>query len=1029
MKNIQTKYKLNFKTMKKGLLTLLAASLVFVGCQNYDDQFDDLNAQISALKSQVDGLSSLSGQVSALSGTIAGLQSGIAAAASSSDLSALSASLTALQADVDAVQASLATAATASAVAALQTELDALESDLDDLLVSNNVYSTAVTVNSAASMASALALGNKVALMNAAVTITDDATIADTDIQTFIDRIKTMNGAFTYSSGSATGYAATFDELTAATTLDITQAGDISFKKLASATDVTITTSYSTKITSVDMGAMTSVTSIASGADGSETANSLTVSSATNVDLGSLARYGAALSITTKKGATLDIASLDDVTAAGLQSDLALTLSGPASVSLTKIDDGTITLSNVAAATVSGFYGTLDIDSGVETLTTTDSVTIDLDGAVDLVTATLDFKFDWDPALTTAQAAVADDLSNDGYLEDYATSASIGGTDLKTLTVSGELLDLYLDEANLETLTLTGVTMHGLTISNMDDLTTLSVASGNKIGDISLTGSDNLTVANFDHTTNLDGKVTGTTAGTSTSVETGVDFVVTDNLGLTKLHTTGDHVDTFTVTGNDALAELDMTGLKDFGTTTEPSFALYDNDLTATKGSDTYDGETATATTGADGGTADAGSWDDGTSGMDTMKVYFTALAAEADSDGYAGFDTVSTFDNTDASETATVTTTLNVLGPTSYTAGTTASNDSTVLEMIEATANSADAAKSAIAQTMGWYVDQIAASGGTVRLVINGANIPAAAAYTLTGNDAFDAAQIASATNVADASSAGAILNAKVGAYSTGTVSLLMHANDATTQAGERYASTAALTAASTDTTNPAGDFIWSVDLYDTWTLGVGSNSVTVSIGGALGGSGTATTLAQIETSVVAAWAAKYGIAGTASASAIATLVGAADGVFNIQMLQSDSGGYDKAITFSMSDAGTAAQSSRTGGNIGWMIGATKSTGDNSTVASANDGLIITVTSKEAGSDLNTLTTVTTATDGSKATMVAFATNYTANETWSGGTGDNAYAGTQVERTDVVNVEESVAAATSNAVAQTLFNRVTWLG
>ena len=95
MKNTN-KYKLNIITMKKGLLTLLAASLVFVGCQNYDDQFDDLNAQISALKSQVDGLSSLSGQVSALSGTIAGLQSGIAAAASASDLSALSTSLTEL---------------------------------------------------------------------------------------------------------------------------------------------------------------------------------------------------------------------------------------------------------------------------------------------------------------------------------------------------------------------------------------------------------------------------------------------------------------------------------------------------------------------------------------------------------------------------------------------------------------------------------------------------------------------------------------------------------------------------------------------------------------------------------------------------------------------------------------------------------------------------------------------------------------------------------------------------------------------
>jgi outer membrane murein-binding lipoprotein Lpp len=74
MKNTKLKYKLNFKTMKKGLLTLLAASLVFVGCQNYDDQFDDLNAQISALKSQVDGLSALSGQVASLSGSISGMQ-------------------------------------------------------------------------------------------------------------------------------------------------------------------------------------------------------------------------------------------------------------------------------------------------------------------------------------------------------------------------------------------------------------------------------------------------------------------------------------------------------------------------------------------------------------------------------------------------------------------------------------------------------------------------------------------------------------------------------------------------------------------------------------------------------------------------------------------------------------------------------------------------------------------------------------------------------------------------------------------
>ena len=157
--------------MKKGLLTVLAASLVFVGCQNYDDQFDDLNAQISALKSQVDGLSSLSGQVASLSGTISGLQAGVNAAASSSEMSALSSSLASLQADVDAVQASLAGTATASAVTTLQAEIDAIEADLADLLSTSNIYSTAISVTNATTLNSALALGNKINVLNNSFTV------------------------------------------------------------------------------------------------------------------------------------------------------------------------------------------------------------------------------------------------------------------------------------------------------------------------------------------------------------------------------------------------------------------------------------------------------------------------------------------------------------------------------------------------------------------------------------------------------------------------------------------------------------------------------------------------------------------------------------------------------------------------------------------------------------------------------------------------------------------------------------------
>ena len=40
--------------MKKSLLGLLALALAVVGCQNYDDQFDDLNKfKIAALSSSV----------------------------------------------------------------------------------------------------------------------------------------------------------------------------------------------------------------------------------------------------------------------------------------------------------------------------------------------------------------------------------------------------------------------------------------------------------------------------------------------------------------------------------------------------------------------------------------------------------------------------------------------------------------------------------------------------------------------------------------------------------------------------------------------------------------------------------------------------------------------------------------------------------------------------------------------------------------------------------------------------------------
>ena len=181
-------------------------------------------------------------------------------------------------------------------------------------------------------------------------------------------------------------------------------------------------------------------------------------------------------------------------------------------------------------------------------------------------------------------------------------------------------------------------------------------------------------------------------------------------------------------------------------------------------------------------------------------------------------------------------------------------------------------------------------------------------------------------------------------------------------------------------------------------------------------------TAVNDIAVAILAAWATKYGTSGTASAAAIATLTNAS-GVITVDMLQDDSAGYGKAVSFGVTAATT---DSRTGANIDYVIGSTRLTSDNDTYENANDGLIITVSSKVAGTLGNTLTSVTTATDGSKATMVAFTTDYTANTTWNK---TGLATSTTVERTDVVTAEDSVAAAASNAVAATIFTRVHWLG
>jgi len=297
------------------------------------------------------------------------------------------------------------------------------------------------------------------------------------------------------------------------------------------------------------------------------------------------------------------------------------------------------------------------------------------------------------------------------------------------------------------------------------------------------------------------------------------------------------------------------------------------------------------------------------------------------------------------------------------------------------------------------------------------------ATAYTLTGNGAVDALNLASTANKDLASAAGLTMDALNVYASETTVVLNAYANNATATVDEKYTS-ATVSSASTTTGS-----LWTVGIEDEFTLSVNgtANSVTATPGGV---SGNATDLAGLETMIMAAWADKYGETGTASLSALATIVndaGNVAGTFVVQSLQKDSGGNDLSVSFGVADKTQASgNATRTSGNIGYKIGATTATTDNSTVATTTgSGVLITFESKLSGVTDSVLTGMTSdVTTASVASLTELTTNYAAS------TGVTSYVLAQDPRTDVVNVVAYVAnTATSTAEDAILFNRVTWLG
>ena len=133
--------------MKKGLLGLLVAALTLVGCQNYDDQFDELNTKIADLAKSVSELDGIRTQITDLGDEIAKLKE---TSASADELT----SVLKLVGEIDATMAEikLATDYGQEEVDDLETEIDEIKGALDELLKQAAVIQQDIVITSIAQL-------------------------------------------------------------------------------------------------------------------------------------------------------------------------------------------------------------------------------------------------------------------------------------------------------------------------------------------------------------------------------------------------------------------------------------------------------------------------------------------------------------------------------------------------------------------------------------------------------------------------------------------------------------------------------------------------------------------------------------------------------------------------------------------------------------------------------------------------------------------------------------------------------------
>ena len=561
--------------MKKGLLGLVVAALTIVGCQNYDDQFDDLNKQIDLIQSSVNDLAGIQTAVGDLTTKLDQLAN---SALTDADLIDILDDVAEVKDAVDAIDVT----GIEAEVTDLENEVDEILERLNELLAANAVIMGDIVIRNEGDLLVAEDLigteaddplvtvqGNVLIEITGTSSITEAANVAR--VNAVMAKLKIVQGTVTVTTSKAlllpelmyvssdfhltqnTGGSAPSAKLrTINGTFNFTGGGDVNYSQLANAAGVNITTNAVT-LTSIDFGGL--------GGSGKvlTAANSLVLPNALSVRVGGVlpevvtlakatsfeSTYNGAAQTTstihvggaaatfsinsTKFTGAVSITSTGDVNLANVTSVKALTLNA----------SDTANLSGITAFTSQATLTAADVNvSGW--VSNTETVTIINDTSISA------------PALTTLTGGL------------IASSATVfDAPKLKTTTGTIDLKDNTLLTIHLESMDATTPTA---TILEWDNVSVLKVTK--QKGTTALDVSQAVSLTSLDYTgAEVTPKASGAQSNTLTLTASNTKLVTlrlggylgsftASNTKLTSVDTRGAWIVTTNLTSNTALTGL-----------------------------------------------------------------------------------------------------------------------------------------------------------------------------------------------------------------------------------------------------------------------------------------------------------------------------------------------------------------------------------------------------------------------------------------------------------------------------------------